>query len=119
MATSSPIPYEVLRSDLAKAIRSHRTRCPPVETARLLLRYDSATTALLGLSSDGERAVFHDRTDHQTIACRYDATGLIGGSGVRIAAARDDHGLRQWIAKMGSAYWGWLHPRYRDGPEDL
>lgn len=116
MATSNVIPYESLRTDLAGAIRSNRTRCPPTETARLLLSYDSPATALIGLSTDAERVIYHDRTNHQAIASRFDEAGLIRGSGTRIAKTDDGSGLRRWIEKMGSTYWCWLHPRYRTGP---
>lgn len=116
MASSKVTPYETLQSDLAKAIRSNRTRCPPTETARLLLSYDSPATALIGLSADAERVIYHDRTNQQAIASRFDETGMIRGSGIRIAETNDGHGLRWWIAMMGSTYWCWLHPRYRPGP---
>lgn len=118
MATTSATPYEDLRAGLARALRARRPACPPGETARLLLSYDGPTTALVGLSYDGERAVFHDRTAHRAIACRFDGSGLVDGAGVEIAAARDRAGFRRWIGKMGPAYWGWLNPRYRDALDD-
>lgn len=114
MATTTAVPYDELRSSLASAIRARRAACPPGETARVLLSFDGDTTALIGLSFDGDRAVFHDLTTQEAIACRFDGSGLVDGTGVRIAAATDRAGVRRWVGKMGASYWGWLHPRYRD-----
>lgn len=114
MATSTTASYERVRSGLTGAIRSTRQDCPPGETARLLLSFDTATTALIGMSFDGGRVVFHDRTSDQAIACRFDTDGPIRGSGVRIAKLSDGSTISRWVRKMGPAYWVWLHPRYRD-----
>lgn len=114
MATTDTIAYDRLRSSLATEIRRRRPECIPGETARVLLSYDGPTNALVGLTADGERVVFHDRSSDRAIACRYDSDGLIRGSGVRIAACGGRRAFDRWIGKMGQAYWGWLHPRYRE-----
>lgn len=118
MATSTTEPYQTLRSDLAGTVRSTRSDCPPGETARVLLASDTATTDIVGISYDGARVVFHDRTTDQVVACRYDAEGLIGGSGVRLAHLDDGSSIARWVRAMGQTYWSWLHPRYRPGEVD-
>ena len=113
MAATTTPSYESIRTDLARAIRSRRPGCPPGETARLLLDIDGEPTELVGLSFNGSRVIVRDRTADHAIACRFDADGLIRGSGVPIATVSTDAGFVRWIGKLGSAYWGWLHPRYR------
>lgn len=114
MATTASCSYDRLHSALASAIRRRRPECIPGETARVILSYDGPTNALVGVTADGERVIFHDRSTDRAIACRYDGDGLIRGSGAQIAACTDRRGFTRWVGKMGSAYWGWLHPRYRD-----
>ena len=103
MATSKTASYERVHSDLAEAIRSERRDCPPGETARVLLSFDTTTTALVGVSFDGERVVFHDRTSDHAIACRFTADGPVRRSGVRIAKPADGATISRWIRKMGPA----------------
>lgn len=114
MATSTADSYERILFDLAGAIRSDRRDCPPGETARMLLSFETATSALVGLSSDGERVIFLDRTSDHAIACRFDTEGPVRGSGVRIAKLTEGSSVTRWVGKMGPAYWDWLHPRYRN-----
>jgi len=118
MATTASCSYDRLHSALASAIRRRRPECMPGETARILLSYDGATNALVGVTATGDRAIFHDRSADRAIACRYDDDGLIRGSGIRIAACTDRGGFTRWIDKMGPSYWGWLHPRYREPATD-
>jgi len=83
-----------------------------METARLLLSYDGPSQPLVGVSYDGERAVFFDEGHRQAIAVRFDAAGPRASEGRPIATLGSRGAVTAWVGRM-RYYWGWRHPRYR------
>lgn len=78
----------------------------------MLLSYDGPGQPLVGVSYDGDRAVYFDEGGRQAIAVAFDATGLEAEEGRPVATL--DHGgsVAAWVRRM-RYYWGWTHPRYR------
>lgn len=112
MATAADDPYEAVKADLARAIRTRRPDCPPGETARQLLAYDTPDhTHLVGIDHAGEKVVYRARASGEVIFVRFDSDGPADGGPV-MGSFEEGPGFGAWIAKTG-AYWGWLHPRYR------
>lgn len=114
MATALRQPYEQIRDELARAIRTGRTNGPPVELARQLLAYDvPGHSHLVGLDRTAEKAVLYHCEGEYVVFVRFDAEGLADG-GARLGSFDWGPGLEAWVEKL-AAYWGWVHPRYRRG----
>lgn len=112
MATAAEEPYEQVKTELARAIRSLRATGAPGELARELLAYDVPEhTHLVGLDRRGEKAALYHCTDRYVIFVRIEADGLADG-GARLGSFDRGPGIEAWVEKM-AAYWGWVHPRYR------
>lgn len=112
MATAADEPYERVKDDLARALRTLRSDDAPGELARRLLEYDCPDhTHLVGVDRRGEKAVLYHRRDDYVVFIRFEADGLADG-GARLGSFDRGPGLAAWVRKM-AAYWGWVHPRYR------
>ncbi|MDZ7702777.1 MAG: hypothetical protein U5J98_12350 [Halobacteriales archaeon] len=110
MASAADPPYEDVKADLARALRTLRSTGAPGELARELLRYDAPDHShLVGLDRDGEKAVLYHCTDGYVVFVRLGPDGLADG-GARLGSL--GRGVDAWVEKM-AAYWGWRHPRYR------
>lgn len=111
MASLATYDYEQTRDELARAIRIRRSDCSPHELARLLLKYDRpGNTILVGINDDATRAVLYHERDRYALGVQIEARGLADG-GHRIHEFGP--GFDEWVSKTMSAYWGWLHPRFR------
>lgn len=109
MAVTVNEPYKQIKDGLAIAIRKSRSDCIPGETARQLLSYDSPNhTHLVGIDWECRKAVYCQCSKNEVIFIGFDSDGLANGG----PTMNLENGLRTWIETM-SAYWGWLHPRYR------
>lgn len=112
MATVADPPYEEVKDDLARALRTLRPDGPPGELARQLLSYDTPDhTHLVGVDRVGEKAVLYHCVDRYVVFVRIDPDGLADG-GARLGSFERGPGIEAWVEKM-AAYWGWRHPRYR------
>lgn len=112
MASAASEPYEQVKDELARAIRSRRGDGVPGELARQLLVYDvPGHTHLVGIDRTGSKAVLYHCEDDYVVFVRLAGDGLADG-GARMGSFDRGPGFEAWIEKMG-AYWGWVHPRYR------
>ena len=113
MASVTSIPdYEAALDGLARTIRTHRTDCPPHETARQLLEYDRpGHAALVGVRYDAGRAVLYHEGDEYVVGVEFGPGGL-GEGGPVLAEFDFGANVYSWVRQM-RAYWGWVHPRYR------
>lgn len=112
MATAADDPYEAVKDDLARAIRKRRRDCLPGETAREILSYDTPDQVhLVGIDSLAERIVFYSCCNNEVIFIPIESDG-VGDGGPVMGSFEEVVSFDGWIRKM-SAYWGWLHPRYR------
>ncbi|MFB6362299.1 MAG: hypothetical protein ABEH59_13385 [Halobacteriales archaeon] len=112
MASAADTPYETVKHELARSIRTRRDDVPPGELARELLTYDVPDhTRLVGVDRTAEKAVLYHCVDRYVVFVRIEPDGLADG-GARLGSFDRGVGLEGWIEKMG-AYWGWKHPRYR------
>lgn len=112
MAKAQIVNYQSVQHDLGQALRSLRSDCPPMETARELLSYDQDEQPLVGIRYDGERVVYFQESNRQAIAVRLAADGLSKDGGLLIAKLSHEMGLEAWVEKM-QHYWGWRRPKYR------
>lgn len=104
--------YEQARDELARAIRTRRSDCPPHELARRLLEYDQpGHTALVGIDAEANRVVLYHERDRYVIAVAIESDGLADG-GPMIAGSDYWPGIDAWKELMDT-YWGWVHPRFR------
>ena len=112
MATAADVPYERVKADLERALRRCRTSGVPGELARELLSYDVPDHShLVGVDRAGEKAVLYHCRDGYVVFVRIGSDGLADG-GARQGSFDRGLGFEAWVRKM-SAYWGWVHPRYR------
>lgn len=112
MATAAGEPYEAVKDNLARTIRKRRSECIPGETARELLSVEAPNhTQLVGVDYAAEKAVYYSCQSNEVIFVRFGSDGLADGGPV-MGSFEEGPGFEAWIEKM-SAYWGWLHPRYR------
>ena len=112
MATTARHDFQAVRDELGRALRRLRHDCPPMETARVLLSYGGPGQPLVGVSYDGDRAVYFDEGGRQAIAVVFDGSGLEAREGRPIATLRPGGSVAAWVGRM-RYYWGWRHPRYR------
>lgn len=112
MATTAGTDFQAVRDELGRTLRRLRQDCPPMETARVLISYDGPGQPLVGVSYDGDRAVYFDEGSRQAVVVAFDATGLRAGEGRPVAALEPGGSVAAWVRRM-RYYWGWRHPRYR------
>ena len=112
MATVADHPYESVKDELARAIRTRRSDCCPGDTARKILSYDSpGHVHLVGIDRQAEKVVFYSCDREEVIFVRFGSEGLADG-GPCMGSFQKGPGFEAWIEKM-EVYWGWLHPRFR------
>lgn len=112
MATAADEPFEVLKENLAQAIRKRRSDCLPGETACEILSYDHPDRVhLVGIESQAKRVVYYSCNSDEVIFVPIEPDG-VGEGGPVMGSFEEVIGFNGWIDKM-AAYWGWLHPRYR------
>lgn len=104
--------YQAVFDELARVIRTLRRDCPPGETARELLSYDRpGHTALVGIRSNGRRALLHHERDRYAISVEITADG-IDAYGLEAADFSEDLRFDRWLEAKRPRL-AWLHPRYR------
>lgn len=106
--------YEQAIEEVARTVKKHRSDCPPRETARKLLEYETpGNTALVGINSEATRAVLYHERDEYAIGVDFGPEGLADG-GPMLAEFGEEFGsnVYGWVRRM-DAYWGWLNPRFR------
>lgn len=112
MASAADTPYEAVKEELARAIRTRRRDGLPHEAAREVLSYETPDHVhLVGLDRRAERVVYRACRDDEVIFVPLESDGL-GDGGPVMGSFEKGEGFEAWVGKM-RAYWGWLHPRYR------
>jgi hypothetical protein len=112
MASAADTPYEAVKDDLARTLRTLRDDIPPGELARQLLAYDVPDhTHLIGVDHRAEKAVLYHCEERYVVFVRIQPDGVADG-GARLSSFDRGVGIQTWAEKM-TAYWGWRHPRYR------
>lgn len=113
MAATTAFQYDAVKENLVQTIRRHRRIGVPVELARELLAVGHAEYAhLVGLGPEAEHAYFHHLRNRYVVRVAIEADGL-ADAGLEVARFEPaGPGVEVWVGKI-SAWWSWLHPRYR------
>lgn len=113
MASVSTVPdHEEALDGLARTIRKHRLECPPHETARRVLAYETpGNTAVVGVNDNATRAILYHEREEYVIAVPFGPDGLEAGGPI-IADFDFGSNVYSWVRKT-RYYWGWLNPRFQ------
>lgn len=105
---SEPDRFEVYQG-LARTLAGRSRGDHADGMARGLLAHESELRELVGVTADGDRALFYGSTNRTLLAVGVDAHGV--GS-VERTLARDLDDPAAWLDVYGDDL-AWIHPRYR------
>jgi len=114
MGTESQAPTEARATyldvfeSLYVVIAQHRNAVHADDMARALLRVDSTTRELVGLTDDANEAIYWSRPADAIVAARFDKHGVTEQSETLCQPVSD---ASDWVAVHGDEL-GLVHPRY-------
>lgn len=113
MSASAGAPFgrEELFEELADALADLRNPAGAELMAQVLLNRSIRGTTLVGLESDGERAIYHLGLTHSCVAVPFDADRVAGD---RAEVLVEDVESADLVPQeCGYERFGWMHPRVR------
>jgi hypothetical protein len=102
-------PFAVYRG-LFGAVAERRRGVHADAMARRLLRHERGTRSLVGVTADGERAVYYAPSARTLVVVEFDADGV--ATTVQETLARDLDDPAAWVDVRGDDL-AWVHPRHR------
>jgi hypothetical protein len=102
-------PFAVHR-ELFAAVAERRRGVHADAMARRLLGHERGPRSLVGVTADGECALYYAPSARTLVVVAFDADGV--GTAVRETLARDLDDPAAWLAVHGDDL-AWVHPRHR------